>query len=66
VSNTQDPTTIRNEALPAIYQPVKVNGNPIGSRFQQVTATCPSSFSPPKSSGFLRKLTFTFSIGPDF
>lgn len=66
VSTPGDPNAVRNEALPAIYQPVKVRGNVIGLRYQQVTSTCPSTFTPPTSSGFLRKLTFTFSIGPDF
>ena len=28
--------------------------------------TCPATFTPPSASSFLRRLTFTFSIGPDF
>jgi outer membrane protein assembly complex protein YaeT len=28
--------------------------------------TCPATFTPPQSGSFLRRLTFTFSIGPDF
>ena len=27
---------------------------------------CPAMFEPPKRDNFLRKLTFTFSIGPTF
>ena len=28
--------------------------------------TCPATFTPPQSTSFFRRLTFTFSIGPDF
>jgi hypothetical protein len=66
VNNTQDDNNIKAGALPAIFQPVQVNRNPIGNRFQQVSAACPNTFRPGRSPAFLRQLTFTFSIGPDF
>ena len=35
--------------------------------FEQLSGnTCPATFTPPSASSFLRRLTFTFSIGPDF
>jgi len=37
-----------------------------GGRLEQDVAACPSTFRPTLSSGFLRHLTFTLSIGTDF
>ena len=66
VSNPNDPNVIKAEALPVIYQQVVVGGKPIGVRPKQVDQPCPSTFKPGTPRGFLRKLTLTFSIGPDF
>ena len=67
VSNPSDAAAIKSQSLQAVFQPVSVNKTPIGNRFKQVSdQACPSSFQPPRSSTFLRQLTFTFSIGPDF
>jgi hypothetical protein len=32
-----------------------------GSAYQ-----CPTTFQPPQNNSFFKRLTFTFSIGPDF
>jgi hypothetical protein len=37
-----------------------------GGRLVQDFAACPSTFRPALSSGFLKHLTFTLSIGTDF
>jgi len=37
-----------------------------GQLQQQGVASCRDDFSPPTRSGFFQRLTFTFSIGPDF
>ncbi|MDB4883093.1 MAG: hypothetical protein JWL95_1859 [Gemmatimonadetes bacterium] len=39
---------------------------PNGEYEQLSGNTCPASYTPPQSGSFFRRLTFTFSIGPDF
>jgi len=39
---------------------------PNGSYEQIAGGTCPTSYTPTQSNSFFRRLTFTFSIGPDF
>ena len=35
--------------------------------YEQIAgSSCPATYTPPQSNGFFRRLTFTFSIGPDF
>jgi hypothetical protein len=34
--------------------------------YAQADAACPATFAPSQSSAFLRRLTLTFSIGPEF
>jgi outer membrane protein assembly factor BamA len=53
---------------------VDEEGNPVPARLLCLTAApgagqdviCPATFQPPQSLTFLRQLTFTFSIGPEF
>jgi outer membrane protein insertion porin family/translocation and assembly module TamA len=48
--------------IPAVPNPI--NGVPeqlTGSAYQ-----CPTTFQPPQNNSFFKRLTFTFSIGPDF
>ncbi len=47
--------------IPATPNPT--NGNVLE---QDVTRSCPATFTPERPMGFLRRLTFTFSIGSDF
>jgi hypothetical protein len=36
-------------------------------RYEQIAGTsCPATYTPSQSDSFFRRLTFTFSIGPDF
>jgi hypothetical protein len=36
-------------------------------KYEQVSGVaCPNNFAPPRKNTFLSRLTFTFSIGPDF
>jgi hypothetical protein len=45
--------------IPAVQSP---NGG-----LEQISGgSCPATYSPPQKDTFLRRLTFTFSIGPDF
>jgi outer membrane protein assembly factor BamA len=39
---------------------------PAKGGYEQVTSDCPATFQPDQANTFLRRLTFTISIGPDF
>jgi outer membrane protein insertion porin family len=67
VSNPKDPNVIKAEALPVIYRHVSVQKKDVGVQPDQVhDKACPTTFFPAPARGFLRHLTLTFSIGPDF
>jgi len=66
VSDKNDVAAVTAVALPAHFQDVSVNNRPLGKHWVQETLPCPSNYKPPSKNGFLNRLTFTFSIGPDF
>jgi hypothetical protein len=55
-------------AVPSNYSPTDVPLSHFrnGVWIQDNAPACPQTFQPAQSSNFFRRLTFTFSIGPDF
>jgi hypothetical protein len=45
---------------------IRSSSTPGAAVYVQDSQACPGTFLPQQSSAFLRRLTFTFSVGPEF